>query len=160
MTRTVIIVAAMTVGGVIGRNGKLPWHIPEELEEFRRITTGGTVVMGRKTWESLPQSVRPLPDRKNVVVTNDRNYQAPGAIVVHSLEEACAVSERVFVIGGASLYEQALSVADYLFMSVIFHPYEGDTHFPEFSARDWAYKGYRRDRTDYVSLVYERVAHG
>ncbi len=160
MSSCVVIVAAMTVGGVIGRNGKLPWHIPEELEEFWRITTGGTVVMGRKTWESLPQSVRPLPERKNVVVTNDRNYQAPGAIVVHSLEEACAVSEKVFVIGGASLYEQALRVADYMSLSMIFQPIEGDTYFPEFSDRDWTYGWNHGARPGFLNLLYKRIAHG
>ena len=109
-----VLIAAMARGRVIGREGRLPWHLPEDLAHFRAATRGHAVVMGRKTWDSLPARFRPLPGRRNLVVTRNPAWHAEGADVAQSLDEALArVSgdDRVFVIGGAELYATALPLA-------------------------------------------------
>jgi len=104
------LVWAQSRDGVIGRAGTLPWHLPEDLAHFRALTTGATVVMGRRTWESLPPKFRPLPGRRNVVLTRDASWSAEGADVAHDLDEA--LTGDVWVIGGASVYRDAVRYAD------------------------------------------------
>lgn len=129
----VALVAAVARGGVIGRSGTVPWRLPEDLRRFRELTTGHAVVMGRKTWDSLPERFRPLPGRRNVVVTRDPSWSAAGAERASSLEEALALlaaEPRVFVIGGGELYAQALPLADDLYLTELDLEVEGDTVFP------------------------------
>ena len=119
----------------------IPWRLPEEQQHFKSLTMGATVVMGRGTWESLPASVRPLPGRRNVVVTRQESYDAPGAEVVSSLEDALARADGdVWVIGGASIYEQALPLADRVVRTRVHLQVEGDTHAPVLGA-DWSMVG-------------------
>lgn len=130
---TVTLVAAVARNGVIGRNGRLPWRLPEDLTRFKALTTGHAVVMGRKTWESIPERFRPLPKRRNVVVTRDPEWHADGAERAGSVEEALrllADEPRVFVIGGAELYAAALPYADELALTEIDAEVDGDTFFP------------------------------
>lgn len=132
----VSIVAAVARGGVIGRDGSLPWRIPEDMAHFKALTTGHPVVMGRRTWESLPARFRPLPDRRNVVVTRSSDWSEEGAERAASLEDALRLldgEEHVFVIGGGEIYAAALPLADELLLTEIDHDVEGDTLFPEFS---------------------------
>lgn len=129
----IALVAAVARGGVIGRGGALPWHLPEDLRRFRELTTGHAVVMGRKTWDSLPERFRPLPGRRNVVVTRDPSWSAAGAERAGSLEEALrllATEPRVFVIGGAEVFARALPLADELYLTELDLEVEGDTVFP------------------------------
>ena len=131
------IIVAVAKNGVIGDQNRLIWHISEDLKNFKRITSGHPVVMGRKTFESLG---RPLPNRTNVVITRQTALKLEGCEVVHSLEEAVEMfphGEEVFVIGGAQIYKQALAVADQLYITRVDHAYEGDTHFPEWAEADW-----------------------
>jgi len=133
----VYLVAAVAENGVIGANGKLPWHFPEDLRHFKRLTAGHPVIMGRKTWESIG---RPLPNRDNIVVSRRPGFAAPGAQVASSLDEAlsvCAGRESVFVIGGSELYRAALPRAAGLVLTEIHRAYEGDARFPEFDRRAW-----------------------
>ena len=133
----VCIIAAVAANGVIGANGGLPWRLPEDLRQFKRLTQGHAVVMGRKTWESIG---RPLPDRRNYVVTRQPDYAAPGASVVGSLRaalEQCAGQGAVFVIGGAALYREALAFAETLYLTEIQRDFPGDTRFPEFDPKRW-----------------------
>jgi len=131
------LVWAQARGGVIGADGRLPWHLPEDLARFKALTTGGTVVMGRATWESLPATVRPLPGRRNVVLSRRRGFQAPGATVASSLEDALAgVTGDVWVIGGASVYRAALPLAEVAVVTEIDEAYAGDTVAPE-PGPDW-----------------------
>ena len=109
---TVGLVWAQAANGVIGVDGGLPWQLPEDLARFKELTLGSTVVMGRATWESLPPAVRPLPGRRNVVLTRQPGWQAPGAVVARSLAEALDQPGDVWVIGGASVYREALPLAD------------------------------------------------
>ena len=126
---------------MIGADGGLPWHLPEDMRRFRELTMGSTVVMGRVTWESLPASVRPLPGRRNLVVTRQASYDAPGAEVVASLEEAFAMADGdIWVIGGASIYEQALPHADRVVRTRVHLQVDGDTHAPVLDA-DWSMAG-------------------
>lgn len=128
------IVAAVARGGVIGRDGGLPWRLPEDLARFRDLTTGHAVVMGRRTWDSLPDRFRPLPDRRNVVLTRSPSWLDDGAERAGSLEEALALlaaEERVFVIGGGAIFAEALPLADDLHLTEIDLDVDGDAYFPD-----------------------------
>jgi dihydrofolate reductase len=129
----VALVAAVARGGVIGRDGGIPWHLPEDIAHFKELTTGHAVVMGRKTWDSLPDRFRPLPNRRNVVVTRNPAWRDPGAERVSSVAEALdllAGEARVFVIGGAEIYAAALPYAHELVLTEIALDVDGDTFFP------------------------------
>ena len=122
---------------VIGAGGAIPWRLPDELKRFKKITMGHHIIMGRKTWESIG---RPLPGRTSVVVTRQRGFRAPGAIVAHSLDEAlnaCGTDEEIFVIGGAELYAKALPRAGRLYLTEVGADIEGDVRMPDFDASDW-----------------------
>lgn len=126
--------------GEIGRHGTMIWHLPADLRHFRRITTGAPVIMGRKTWESLPR--RPLPGRLNIVITRQAGYSAPGALVAGSLQEAVAAAPEpcgeVFVIGGAEIYRQAYPLARRIYLTAIgAEAPDADTFFPLPSSGDW-----------------------
>lgn len=129
---TVALIWAHAHDRIIGAGGVMPWHLPEDMRHFRELTDGDPVVMGRRTWQSLPERFRPLPGRDNVVVTRQADFAAPGARVVHSLEDALAVhGERtVWVIGGAELYTQALPTADRVELTEIDLDVDGDTVAP------------------------------
>jgi dihydrofolate reductase len=133
----VYLVAAVAANGIIGAGGRLPWHIPEELKHFRKLTLGHPVIMGRRTWESLKG---PLFGRENIVVTRTPGYEAPGAAVATSLPGALAmcVGEPVaFVIGGTRLFEEALPLAAGMVLTEIQRDYEGDTWFPAWDRAQW-----------------------
>ena len=134
----VSIVVAHSSNGVIGRDGGLPWRLPGDLRRFREITTGQTVVMGRATYESLPPRFRPLPGRRNVVLSTKPDYRPDGAEVFGGLEEALASSpEGCFVIGGGVTYSQALPLADRVYATCIEAEVEGDTFFPMLTEDEW-----------------------
>jgi dihydrofolate reductase len=129
----VTLIAAVARNGVIGDGSGLLWHIPEDMQFFRRTTAGSPVIMGRKTWDSLPPRFRPLPGRRNIVVTRQPGWHAPGAENAPSIEEAvkrAADCARVFVIGGAEVYAAALPLADELLLTQIDRDFAGDTRFP------------------------------
>ena len=127
-------IVAMTPDRVIGRAGTLPWHLPEDLAFFKRVTTGQPVVMGRKTFESIG---RPLPKRRNIVLTRDPAWSAPGVEVIHQPHDLANLpgiaQHRVFIIGGAEIYEAFLPTLTDLLVSHLFAEYAGDTRFPDFS---------------------------
>ena len=134
---TLALIWAQAHGRVIGDGGVMPWHLPEDLRHFRELTSADPVVMGRRTWESLPERFRPLPGRTNVVVTRQSGWTAPGATVLHSLDEALdraassPGSGTTWVIGGAQLYAQALPAADRVELTEIDLDVDGDTVAPE-----------------------------
>jgi dihydrofolate reductase len=140
MSRINIIVARAR-NGVIGNAGGMPWRLPEEMAHFKRTTMGHPIVMGRKTWESIVQTAgRPLPGRRNIVVTRNAHYAAEGAEVVDSLPSAlgrCTDEPEVFVIGGAELYAQALPVARRLIITELDADFAGDTFFPTIDRNHW-----------------------
>ncbi|MDR9374880.1 MAG: dihydrofolate reductase [Schleiferiaceae bacterium] len=131
------MIAALAENRVIGKDNQLIWRFPNDLKRFKKLTLGHHVLMGRKTFESVN---RPLPGRTNVVITQQKDYQAPGCIVVHTLEEALRKAEndpQPFVIGGAKIYELALPYTDSMELTYIHHAYKGDTYFPEWDPQKW-----------------------
>jgi dihydrofolate reductase len=129
----VVLIAAVARNGVIGDQNRLLWHLPEDMAFFRQATTGHAVIMGRKTWESLPERFRPLPGRRNIVLTRGSSFLAPGAEIAHSIDDALRRlpgESRVFVIGGAQVYAQALPLADELLLTQIDRDFAGDVSFP------------------------------
>jgi dihydrofolate reductase len=131
----VSLVVAHSANRVIGRDGGLPWHLPGDLKRFRELTTGHAVVMGRRTFESLPDAFRPLPNRRNVVLSTDPAYRADGAEVVANLEAALAA--HCFVIGGGVTYAQALPHAQRVYATELEAEIDGDTFFPALPAGEW-----------------------
>ena len=127
------LIWAQARSGVIGKNNAMPWHLPEDLAHFKRLTQGWPVIMGRKTWDSLPVRFRPLPGRTNVVITRQVDWQEAGAQPASSLADAlslCAASEEVWVIGGAQIYAQAEPLADRIEITEIDRHFEGDAFAP------------------------------
>lgn len=132
------LIWAMADDRVIGIENRLPWKLPADMKWFRLHTLGKPIVMGRKTFESF--GGKPLPQRTNIVITKDENYQADGIVVVHSIEEALSAAgdvEEVMIIGGMSFYKQMLPQADKLYMTLIHENFEGDAWFPEFDMSEW-----------------------
>ncbi|WP_417226969.1 type 3 dihydrofolate reductase [Amphritea sp.] len=164
------IIVAQAENRVIGINNNLPWHLPEDLRYFKRVTMGKPIIMGRKTFESIG---RPLPGRTNIVVSRDTTYQPENVKVVHSLEAAKALAESIcmvngcdeaMVIGGAQIYEQALPLADRLYLTQVHAEVKGDAFFPVFHPGDWAEIG-REDFLaaehnpyDYSFIVLKRIS--
>lgn len=137
MTQRISLIAALDRNGVIGDGGNIPWRLPADLKYFKRVTMGKPLIMGRKTHESIG---RPLPGRKNIVLTHQRDYEAPGCTVVHSIEEALAAAddaEEVMVAGGGSVYRQLLSYANRLYLTFVETTVEGDTTFPSIDPEEW-----------------------
>jgi dihydrofolate reductase len=139
--RTVAAIVAMDEGRVIGRDGALPWHLPEDLAHFKALTSGHVVVMGRKTWESLPPKFRPLPGRVNIVVSRaPQSLTLPsGTYAAGSIDEALSLAERVsdperiiWIIGGAEVYKAALPLCDELHLTLVSGTHEGDAYLPPF----------------------------
>lgn len=164
----IALVAAVAKNGVIGAGGDLPWRLKSELRRFRELTWGAPIVMGRKTWESLPK--RPLQGRVNIVLTRDVGYAAPGAIVCPdvasarevALREARALGQEVMVIGGEAVYRAFMGDADILYLTEVDAEPEGDAHFPAIDESLWRLKDRKpvpreaADDHDYAVSYYER----
>jgi len=157
------LIAAVASNGVIGVDNRLPWRLSDDLKRFRELTTGHAVIMGRKTWESLP---RALPDRQNIVVTRQSGYGASGAQVAGSLDDALALVELpapVFCIGGGELFAEALPRADRLYLTEIERDFVGNAHFPRWRDRQWREIARETKRSegpagfDYAYVTYERA---
>ena len=158
------IIAAMSENRVIGRDNDLAWHLPDDLKRFKELTKGHHVIMGRKTYESVG---RPLPNRTNIVVTAQRDYKAPGCIIVNTLKEAIQKAEndsQPYVIGGGKIYEQALALSDTLELTHIHAQVEGDTYFPEVDTTKWQIVAKESHPADekhefaFDFLTYQRVS--
>lgn len=126
------IIAAIGDNRELGKNNQLLWHIPEDMKRFKTLTTGHTVIMGRKTYESIG---KPLPNRVNIIITSDTTFTAPNCVIAHSLDEALQKSTdtETFVIGGASIYNQAIDKADKLYLTKVKGTFDADTFFPDYS---------------------------
>ena len=134
---TVSLVVAASSNNVIGRDGGLPWHLPDDLRQFKRLTTGKPVIMGRRTFESIG---KPLPDRRNIVMTRDPDFAADGCDIVSSLSEALDLvdeSEEAMIIGGGMVYHDFMPLADRIYLTRVQADVEGDTHFPEIDEATW-----------------------
>jgi len=159
------IIAAMDRNRLIGNNNQLPWHLPADLQFFKRTTLGKPILMGRKTFDSIG---RPLPGRRNVIISRNPNYQAAGCDVVHSIEEALKLvkeSEEVMLIGGATLYEQALPRAQRLYLTLIDAEFTGDAWFPDYpQLGNWhevsreKQQADEKNRMDYTFVILESAS--
>ena len=131
------LIYARAANGVIGKDNALPWHLPEDMAHFKRLTTGCPVIMGRKTWDSLPAKFRPLPGRTNIVVTRQTDWQAPGALRANSLKDAVTLggdAPEIWVIGGAQIYAEAEPLADRIEVTELAQAFDGDAYAPTLSA--------------------------
>jgi len=156
-------IVAMDQNRVIGKDNQLPWHLPADLKFFKKVTVGHPIAMGRKTHESIG---KPLPGRKNIIVTRNLDYQSEGCTVIHSVEELMQYvkqkDKEVFVIGGAQLFNQLFPVADRLYITEIEFEFEGDTYFPEFTDSEWTLttreQGVKDEKNpyDYSFNIYDR----
>lgn len=125
----ITIIVATSKNKVIGDSNSLIWHLPADLKRFKELTTGNPIVMGRKTYESIG---RPLPNRRNIIITRDVKYDVEGCEVVNSLEEALMICNNdCFIIGGGEIYRQSMSIADKIYLTLVHEDFEGDTEFPE-----------------------------
>jgi dihydrofolate reductase len=150
----IVLVVAIAQNGVIGKKGAIPWHISDDMKRFKALTIGHTVVMGRKTWDSLPR--KPLPDRINVVVTRQKGWQADGAVTASSLGQATSgTSGTVMVIGGAEIYERALPLASRIELTEVHKNFEGDARF-QFDRSGW-HETVREDHVTPDGLRYSYV---
>jgi len=137
---TISIIAAIAENNVIGKNNDLIWHISEDLKRFKKLTSGHPIIMGRKTYESLP--FKPLPKRKNIILSH-KNLKYESTIVVNSVEDVfkeCKNEDEIFICGGAEIYKLFLPYTDKLYLTKIHHFFEGDTFFPEINFSDWELK--------------------
>ena len=160
MTVELKLIYARSRNGVIGREGQLPWHLPADLSHFKQTTLGQAVVMGRKTWDSLPERFRPLPSRTNIVVTRQSQWQARGALVAHSLEQAmalCPAPGPLWVIGGAQMYALALPLASTVVVTEIDIDVPGDALAPALGPA-WQIQSCQTHQTD-TGLRYRFVTY-
>jgi dihydrofolate reductase len=133
----VTIVVAISENNAIGKDNQLLWYLPADLKHFKEITTGGTIIMGRKTYDSIG---KPLPNRRNIVITRKTDLEIAGVEVVNSLQEAlslCAQEKEVFIIGGAEIYKHALALTNRIYLTIVHQSYEADAFFPELAKNEW-----------------------
>lgn len=153
----VTLIAAIDENSVLGKDNQLIWHLPEDLKRFKRLTTGHAIIMGRKTFESLPKA---LPNRHNIVVTRNQNYSKEGVTVCHSLEAAieCAKNDdQPFLIGGGQVYEQAIELADVIELTKIHAQFEGDVFFPEIDLKKWSVE--KEERMSHPDFEYSFITY-
>lgn len=160
-------IVAMSENRVIGKNNRLPWHLPSDLKHFKTITTGHPILMGRKTYESIG---RPLPNRTNIIITRNSTFQAAGCVVVTSIEEAVqhASSENaaeIFIIGGALVYRQLMPHIQRIYLTIVHHEFEGDAYFPKLNMNEWKESARERHPADtenayaYSFITLDRASH-
>jgi dihydrofolate reductase len=138
----VSIIVAVSENNVIGKDNRIPWRLPADMNWFKTTTMGYPVITGRKNFESIPEKFRPLPGRTNIIITRNEGYQADKCIIVHSLEDALKKAalegkDNVFIIGGAEIYKLALPIANKLYFTRIHHEFDGDVFFPEIDWQEW-----------------------
>jgi dihydrofolate reductase len=160
------LVYARAANGVIGRDGGLPWHLPEDLAHFKAVTLGAPVIMGRRTWDSLPPKFRPLPGRRNIVVTRQADWRSAGAESAASLESAialCKDADRAWIIGGAQLYAQAVALAQVAEVTEIEQDVDGDAFAPTLGPA-WHEVARERHRSaaglPFSFVTYQQTPHG
>ncbi|MBC7416905.1 MAG: dihydrofolate reductase [Pedobacter sp.] len=161
--KTINIAVAVSENYAIGKNNQLLWHMPADLKFFKQTTTGHTVVMGRKTFDSVG---KPLPNRQNIVLTRKTGLEIPGALVVNSLEEAFNSVEQndaeIFIVGGAEIYKQALPKVQRIYLTTIHHTFNADTFFPKLNMDEWqeisseTHKADEKNKYNYTFTILER----
>lgn len=158
----VTVIAAIAANNALGKNNDLIWHLPADLKRFKKTTTGHHIIMGRNTYESIG---KPLPNRTTIIITRNTKYKVDGCIIVHSLDEALKVAkqdETPFIIGGAQIYKQAISIVDKLDITEVHHSFEADVFFPEIDLALWKeenrtfFEADKKNKYDYSFVSYIR----
>ena len=161
-----IIMAAKASNNIIGKNNNLAWHLPADLRFFKQTTRGHTLIMGRKTFESLDN---PLPERDSWIITRNKDYHKEGITVFHSLESAVQAGEdkgleSIFILGGGEIYRQSMDIADKMIITEVHHEFEGDTYFPKIDLNIWKevsreeHKADEKNKYEYAFVKYERIS--
>jgi len=159
----ITIIAAIAENNALGKDNKLIWHLPADLQRFKKITSKHHVIMGRKTFESLG---KPLPNRTNIIITRNNNFTAEGCVIVNSLKEAIAAAkndENPFILGGAEIYKQAINIANKLDVTFVHHNFEADAFFPKIDEKIWKetsredHKADAKNKYDYSFVTYTRI---
>lgn len=164
----VSLIAAVAENMVIGKNNDLPWNLPDDMKYFMQTTKTHHVIMGRKNYESIPEKFRPLPNRRNIVITRQQNFQAPGCDVVHSLDDALSIGRKnneaeVFIIGGAEIFKQGMKFTQRMYLTEIHAKVEGDIYFPTFDKTEWKeisrthHNEDERHKYAFDFVLYERI---
>ncbi len=157
------IIVAKSINDIIGNKNQLIWHLPADLKHFKEITTGNAIIMGRKTYESIG---RPLPNRKNIIISRNKNLKIEGCVVVNSLSEALGLvknEEQAFIIGGANIYEQSINDVNTLYVTEVHQEYEGDAKFPQINKHSWKeikrvdHKADEKNAIPYSFVTYKRI---
>ncbi|CAN5183242.1 dihydrofolate reductase [soil metagenome] len=162
------IIVAAAENNAIGKDNRLIWRLPDDMKFFKEKTVGHCVVTGRKNYESIPEKFRPLPERTNIVVTRSKHYEAPGAIVVHALEDAIVKAKELgetdlCIIGGGEIYRQALQLTDVIWLTRVHHDFDAHTYFPVLDATKWKITWKEEHQADekhqyaFTFLKYERI---
>lgn len=154
------IIAAMSKNRVIGNNNSLIWKLPNDLKRFKDLTSGSPIIMGRKTYESIG---KPLPNRRNIIISRNENLQIDDCEVVSSLDEALLLTNNdCFIIGGGEIYKESIEIADKIYLTIVQKEFEGDTYFPEINKKNWTKifkienKADEKNEYDYSFIDYER----
>ena len=162
-SKEIILIAAASENNALGKDNQLIWHISEDLKRFKRLTEGHAIIMGRKTFESMP---RALPKRKNIILTRNENYEAENAFVAHTIEEALELTEddtSPFIIGGGEIYSLFLPLADSIELTRVHKNFEGDAFFPEIKKTEWKLVATEKHHSDndqvstYSYLTYKKI---
>lgn len=140
--KNISLIVAVSSNNVIGKNNKLAWNLPNDMNYFSNMTKEHSVIMGRKNWESIPLKYRPLPNRKNIVITRNKNFKDDGAFIVNSIEEAISISrdsddEEIFIIGGGEIYKLGFEYIDKLYITEVKSEIDGNTFFPAWRKEEW-----------------------
>ncbi len=154
----IALIAAISENNCIGKENTLPWYLPEDLKRFKKLTSGHVVLMGRKTWESIPDKYRPLPNRTNVVITRQENWHADGAQVFSNIQDALAAfkNKDLFIIGGGQIYKQTIDLADTLYITHVKNTIEHcDVFFPKIDPSLWK-KTEQQDYQDFTFCTYKK----
>lgn len=154
-------VVAMGKNRVIGKDNKIPWNMPADFKHMRKLTDGKSLIIGRKTHESIG---KPLPNRKNIILTRDKNYKSEGGVIVHSKEEAlnAAEGDEIIIFGGEKIYKMFFPIANKIYLTIIDHEFDGDAFFPEYNEDEWEikekedHKADEKNQYDYSFLTLER----
>ena len=140
--KNISLIVAVSENMVIGKDNKLAWHLPDDMNYFSNMTKGHSIIMGRKNWESIPKKYRPLPERKNIVVTRNNKFEDKGVIIVNSIEKAVEKARRfdeeeIFIIGGGEIYKLGFAYVDKLYITEIYANIDGNTYFPKWNKENW-----------------------
>ncbi|WP_412520662.1 dihydrofolate reductase [Staphylococcus simulans] len=153
---TLSILVAHDQNRVIGKDNQLPWHLPNDLKHVKKLSTGNTLVMGRRTYESIG---KPLPNRRNVVLTRDTSFQPEGVDVIHSLDNIYDLPGHVFIFGGQALFEEFIDKVDDMYITVIEDKYQGDTFFPPYTFEDWEVESSVKGEQDEKNKIPHTFLH-